>query len=120
VATTVVVAEPVGGADCSLPDSPESWEEPAANPALLSDPPYVPEGYELAEELVIEPGTDPDSNMGIAAGNPAPEEILGRSLDGDLRVELRAFRYADTLSSTESGQSAASTACANAEHFDVP
>ena len=39
------------------------------------------------------PGTDPDSNMSIAAGNPPPVEIRGRTLDGALRAVVRGFRY---------------------------
>jgi hypothetical protein len=68
--------------------------EAPANPMLLSEPAFLPEGYEVTSEDEITPGTDPDIAMSTAAGNPLPVQILGRSLGGgDIPVRMRAFVF---------------------------
>src|SRR5262245_55430849 len=75
------------GGQFGVPDLP-------ANPVLLTDPPYVPAGYERTSEDEIVPGTDPDIAMSTAAGNPLPIQILGRSLGGgEFPVRMRAFVF---------------------------
>jgi hypothetical protein len=95
--------------------------EAAANPALLSDPPFAPEGYEHGDDDAVAPGTDPDIAMSTAAGNPLPVEIAARELDGDLVVRLRTFRFASTDDARASAASVSDSACSfGATRFDVP
>lgn len=68
-------------------------DTPAENPALLSDPAALPEGYDVAEEDTIAVGTDPNIAMAVYSGIPNPVEILGRDVAGPLLVTMRAFRY---------------------------
>ncbi len=75
------------GGQFGIPEAP-------ANPVLLTDPAFLPEGYEVTSEDDITPGTDPDVAMSTAAGNPLPVQILGRSLGGgDIPVRMRAFVF---------------------------
>jgi hypothetical protein len=75
------------GGQFGIPDLP-------ANPVLLTDPPYLPPGYERTSEDDIVPGTDPDIAMATAAGNPLPIEIVGRSIaGGEFPVRMRAFVF---------------------------
>ena len=93
-----VAAEVVGEAgvaECATAERADIPTDAAANPALLSEPPFLPEGYELDDDEPIMPGTDPDITMSIAAGNPLPDEIRARVLAGDLPVRMRTWRYAD-------------------------
>jgi hypothetical protein len=103
-----VPAEPV---DCpALDDALARFEdldesEPPANPAPLSDPPALPEGYTFADEQALVPGSDPDLSMGIAAGTPLPVDVLGRALLGPLTVTMRSFTYESADAAGESGLS---------------
>lgn len=109
-------------AECPDPENQlvATAEGPLAT-RLLTDPPFVPEGYELAEDEVVTPGQDPDADMGVAAGTPAPDEIAGRTLDGDLPVVMRAFRYATHEDALVAGRAATESGCANAiEFFTAP
>jgi hypothetical protein len=59
--------------------------------------------------------------MSIAAGDPLPDEIRARVLDGDLAVRMRTWRYADAEASSEAGRAAALSGCSyDAEAFTVP
>ena len=49
--------------------------------------------------------------MSIAAGNPAPVEIRGRSLDGDLPARMRAWRYGSVEDADAAAIEAQVTAC---------
>ena len=112
---------PPGAPDCETPEVAEVPTDAPVNPSLLSDPPFLPEGYELDDDDDIEPGTDPDVSMSIAAGSPLPEEIRARVLDGDLSVRMRAFRYADGDAAAASGRAAAASGCQYAaDPFEVP
>lgn len=103
--------EQAGGAD-----------ETAANSALLSDPPAVPDGYAITDEDPIAPGTDPNIAMAVNAGNPPPIEIIGRDLAGPLLVTMRAFRYASVEDADAAGLNVLNAAvCAyDMERFTVP
>ena len=125
VATTAVgVAGPAASAppDCPQADTADDPTDPAANPALLSEPAFAPEGYEVDDDDdTIEPGADPDTTMSVAAGNPLPVEIRGRVLDGELAVRMRAFRYADDAASADAAVAAAESGCSfGGESFSVP
>ena len=106
--------------DCPEREEPDSADEPAANPALLSDPPFLPEGYESDGDQDIVPGND-DATMTISAGNPLPVEILARALVGDLPVRMRTFRYADAEEASASSEDSFRAACQYAPaYFDIP
>jgi hypothetical protein len=125
VETTIVVgAVPAGPApppDCPQAELADDPTDPAANPALLSEPPFLPEGYQVDDDDAIEPGTDPDISMSVAAGDPLPVEIRARVLDGDLAVRMRTFRYSDDAASADAAVAAALSGCSfSGERFDVP
>lgn len=122
---------PVVGAEADCPELDEALDrfaaagggdESAANPALLSDPPAVPDGYAVTDEDPITPGTDPNLAMSVNAGTPPPVEIVGRDVAGDLLVTMRTFRYASVEDADAAGQAVLGNAvCAyGMEHFDVP
>jgi hypothetical protein len=119
-AAVTVVAEAVPQ-DCGIDELGVDSDEPPPNPALLSEPAFVPEGYELDDDDDVTPGQDGDSTMSIAAGNPLPDEIRARVLDGDLAVRMRVFRYADVEAAADAGAVASSGACQyGPEPFEVP
>jgi hypothetical protein len=91
------------------PADPEG--ELPANPSLLSDPAFVPEGYEIDDDDDMAPGFDPDLAMSTASGNPAPVEIRARELAGDLVVRIRGWRYDDAATASEAGRSTLAIAC---------
>lgn len=97
-------------------------ETPPANPALLSEPAALPEGYSLGDEEDLVPGSDPDIAMNVSAGTPAPIEILARSLTGELKVTMRSWRYATPDEAGEAARSvAAQGVCTyDLQPFDVP
>ena len=97
-------------------------DEAPANPALLSDPPALPEGYDVADEDPIAPGTDPNVAMAVSAGTPAPEEILGRDVFGELLVTMRSFRYgsADDAETTARTVIEQSVCTYDIDGYDVP
>jgi hypothetical protein len=80
-------------------------DESPANPALLSEPPALPDGYAVGDEVTLAPGSDPDLSMNIAAGNPLPIDILARALTGELTVTMRTFTYESAEAAAESGLS---------------
>jgi hypothetical protein len=80
-------------------------DESPANPALLSEPPALPDGYTVADEVTLVPGSDPDLSMNIAAGNPLPVDIVARALTGELTVTMRTFTYESAEAAAESGRS---------------
>ena len=80
-------------------------DESPANPALLSEPPALPDGYTVDDEVTFEPGSDPDLSMNIAAGNPLPIDIFARALTGELTVTMRTFTYESAEAAAESGLS---------------
>ena len=92
------------------------------NPALLSEPPALPEGYRLDDDEDLAPGTDPDIAMQINAGTPLPVEIRARTLSGDLDVNLRSFRYGSADEAIAAGRSVIGQGVCNygAEGFAVP
>jgi hypothetical protein len=126
-AVATIVVEP-GVAPPPPPDCPEGErqqagaDEAAASPALLSDPPFLPEGYELdGDDDAIIAGNDPDLTMSVAAGDPLPVEILARVLDGDLPVRMRAFRHEDPEHASAAVAASARSACGYAAtYFEVP
>jgi hypothetical protein len=119
----VVVIEPggaVGGVGGVVveppPDCPEldealerfedlDEESAPANPALLSDPAFVPEGYLLGDEEPIVPGADTEIAMSVSAGNPPPIDILARTLDGPMPVSMRTWVYDSADAASEAGMS---------------
>jgi hypothetical protein len=123
----IVLPEPLP-VDCpELDDAVERFEAideetPAANPALLSDPPALPEGYSISVEDDILVGSDPNVSMSVSAGNPPPVEILGRSLHGPLVVTMRAWVYASADDAGSAGMSVLRDAVCtyDIEPFDVP
>lgn len=120
-----VPAEPV---DCpELDDVLEGGEvldddDPPANPAVLSEPPALPDGYTVADEVTLEPGSDPDLAMGISAGNPLPVDVRARQLLGPLTVTMRSFTYESADAAAESGLSVIDDAICtyDAATFEVP
>jgi hypothetical protein len=80
-------------------------DESPANPALLSEPPALPDGYTVDDEVTFEPGSDPDLSMNIAAGNPLPIDIFARALTGELTVTMRTFTYESAEAAAASGLS---------------
>ena len=119
VAVDVAVAPVPPG--CPEQELPPAAGEAAANPALLTDPPFMPEGYELGDDDAIVPGADLDTTMSIAGGNPLPIEIRGRSLDGHLPVRMRTWRYADVDDADAAAVNVQQTACSyTPELFEVP
>jgi hypothetical protein len=103
------------GGQFGFPDLP-------ANPVLLTDPPYLPAGYERTSEDDIVPGTDPDIAMSTAAGNPLPIEILGRSLDGgEFPVRMRAFVFDSVETAQQNSRDLARNGLCNfdGERFSV-
>jgi len=97
-----------------------SGESPASD-ALLSDPPFVPEGYAHGDDDAVDPGFDTDIAMSTAAGTPPPVEIAARELDGDLVVRLRTFRFASPEDARGSAQSVSDSACSfGATRFEIP
>jgi hypothetical protein len=76
-----------------------------ANPAPLSEPPALPDGYTVADEVTLVPGSDPELSMNIAAGNPLPVDIVARALTGELTVTMRSFTYESAEAAAESGLS---------------
>ncbi len=80
-------------------------DESPANPALLSEPPALPDGYTVADQVTLEPGSDPDLSMNIAAGSPLPIDIFARALIGELTVTMRTFTYESAEAAAESGLS---------------
>lgn len=118
---TVVVAPPAPAPPCEdlAPAVDVSGEAPATE-ALLSDPPFVPDGYEHAGDDDVEPGFDTDIAMSTAAGNPPPVEIAARELDGDLVVRMRAFRHASPEDARGAAASVADSACSfGATRFEI-
>lgn len=93
-----------------LAEVPVDADEPPANPALMSDPPALPDGYTVADEVTLVPGSDPDLAMGIAAGNPLPVDVLARQLLGPLTVTMRTFVYESADAAEASGASVAGDA----------
>jgi hypothetical protein len=107
--------------DCDLGEGGDAGDELPTNSALLTDPAFVPEGYEVDDDDAIEPGTDPDIAMSISAGQPLPVEIRARVLDGDLPIRMRSFRYEDAEQAIASADSVRTSACTYApEPFDIP
>jgi hypothetical protein len=80
-------------------------ETAPANPALLSDPVALPDGYVLGDEESIIPGSDVDVAMSVSAGNPLPVDILARTLNGRLAVTMRAWEYESAEAAGEAGLS---------------
>jgi hypothetical protein len=80
-------------------------ETPAANPALLSDPAALPEGYTVGIDDDITPGSDPNISMSVSAGNPLPHTIQGRTLNGALPVTMRTWVYDSAEAASEAGLS---------------
>ena len=121
---TVATVAGVGGAidaGCAEQDVLPAAGDAAANPSLLSDPAFVPEGYEVDDDDVIAPGTDPDLTMSVAAANPSPVEIRGRSLDGDLPARMRTWRYGSVEEADAAALDAQITACSySATAFNPP
>ena len=121
-------AVPGGAPDCpELDDALAAFEaidadEPAANPALLSEPPALPEGYTVSDEDPITPGTDPNIAMSVNAGTPPPEEILGRDVVGDLLVTMRTYRYSSAADAEAAARNVLQQAICSytPEGFDVP
>ena len=122
VATTVVGF--AGGAEdaaCADLDVAPPAGERASSPSLLSNPPFLPEGYEVDDDETIEPGTDGDPSMSVAAGDPLPIDIRARSLDGRLLVRMRTFIHASVEDADAAAASLEVTACGyGATPFDVP
>lgn len=85
-------------------------DDPPANPAPLSDPPAVPEGYTFDDEVTFAPGTDPDLPMSIAAGDPPPVEVHARALAGPLAVTMRAFVHESAEAAAVAARSVAGEA----------
>ena len=103
------------GGQFGIPDVP-------ASPVLLTDPPYLPAGYERTSEDDIVPGTDPDIAMSTAAGNPLPVQILGRSLGGgEFPVRMRAFVFDSVETAQQNSRSLARDGLCNfdGERFSV-
>jgi hypothetical protein len=114
----VAEAEP---AECATAERADIPTDAAASAALLSEPPFLPEGYEVDDDEAITPGTDPDLTMSIAAGDPLPDEIRARVLAGALAVRMRTWRYIDAETSGEAALAAALSGCSyDAEEFEVP
>lgn len=121
---------PIGGGDVDceeLDDAIAATEAAAiadlpANPSLLSDPPLLPEGYEVDDDEDVAPGTDPDIAMQVNAGTPLPVEIRARTLSGDLDVGIRSFRYASPDDAIAAGRSVIGQGVCSygAEGFTVP
>lgn len=112
--STVVVGPIVDVApppDCpELDDAVARFEEidqetPAANPALLSEPPSLPEGYTVGVDDDITPGSDPNISMSVSAGTPPPHTIQGRTLTGALPVTMRAWVYDSGEAAGQAGMS---------------
>jgi hypothetical protein len=133
--TAVPLPQPVPGlpvdpepVECdALDDALERLEgidgtEAPANPAALSDPPALPDGYTVADEVSLVPGSDPDLSMNISAGTPLPVEITARQLLGPLTVTMRSFTYESPEAAGESGLSVVDDAfCVyEATSFTVP
>ena len=120
-----VPAEPV---DCpGLDDVLARFEDldesqPPANPALLSDPAALPDGYTVADEVTLVPGSDPDLSMGVAAGTPLPVDVFARQLVGPLTVTMRSFTYESDEAAGQSGLSVIDDAVCSygATSFEVP
>ena len=95
---------------------------PPANPALLSDPVALPEGYSVGDEEDITQGTDPDVAMSVTAGNPPPVEILARTLIGPLPVTMRSFVYDSAESAGTAGADVLRQGVCTygIERYDVP
>ena len=116
-AGVAVAGEP---AECATADTAEVPTDAPANPALLSEPAFVPEGYEVDDDETITPGSDADVTMSIAAGDPLPDEIRARVLGGDLGVRMRAWRYADAAAAGDAARAAALAGCSyDAQPFEV-
>ena len=121
-----VVPQPV--ADCEELEAAQARvdaaniDEPPSNPALLSDPPALPEGYRVDDDEELGPGTDPDIAMQINAGTPLPVAIQARTLSGDLDVSMRSFEYASADDATAAGRSVLGQGVCTygAEGFEVP
>jgi hypothetical protein len=96
-------------------------ETTAANPALLSDPPALPEGYTVGVDDDITPGSDPNISMSVSAGTPLPHSIQGRTLTGELPVTMRAWVYDSGEAAGQAGMSVLSQGVCqyDAEPFDT-
>lgn len=102
-----------GGADCpELADAIAATEagaalvtETVASDLLLSEPPVLPEGYTVDDDVDIVPGADPDIAMSVNAGTPLPVQIRARTFRGDLEVSMRTFRYESAQAAVDAGNS---------------
>jgi hypothetical protein len=128
-----VVGPPIIGIEPGQVDCPEveeflvrfeglEEETPAANPALLSDPVAVPEGYSMGDEEDIVAGTDPDIAMSVSAGNPPPVQTLARTLNGPLAVTMRAWVYESAEAAGAAGEDVLRQGVCSydIESYDVP
>lgn len=97
-------------------------ETPPENPALLSGPAFLPEGYEVGDEDAIAPGSDNDAAFSLYAGDPPPVDILGRELVGPIDVSMRAFRYESVDAAAAAARGVARSGVCNfdAEAFSMP
>jgi hypothetical protein len=106
----VVGFEPIDPVDCPEVDefldrlAGLDQETPPANPALLSDPVALPEGYSMGAEEEIVAGTDPDIAMSVSAGNPPPVVTYARTLAGPLAVTMRAWVYDSPEAAAAAGE----------------
>jgi hypothetical protein len=79
------------------------------NPVLLTDPAFVPEGWEFGDDYSVTPGGESDIAMSTAAGTPGPIEIAARDLDGPRRITMRTFVYEDHDTAVAASSSAPMT-----------